>query len=195
MTPGATRNSRDSSRLEPTSTGTSADTPSAKASSGCAVTTVPSTTGANGSRLSARPPHLTGSGAVCTSTTRSEAAATRVSSSTAAISSRVGPVPRASARVRVTVRPTSWVRVCAAAPDWVIAWANSPLADGIDRSVVTLMAPADSPATVTRAGSPPKAEMFCCTHVRAATWSWRPRFAVPAATSASVNRNPSAASR
>ena len=42
-----------------------------------------------------------------------------------------------------------------------------------------LIAPADSPKTVTLAGSPPKAAMLSRTHSRAATWSSRPRLAVP----------------
>ena len=47
----------------------------------------------------------------------------------------------------------------------------------MDSSVVTLMAPADSPATVTRAGSPPNAAMLFCTHGSAASWSSSPRLA------------------
>ena len=195
IAPGATRNSRDSSRLAPTRTRTSEDAPAAKASRGCCGSTVPSTTGAKGSRLSASEPHFTGSGALCTSMTSSAATRIRVSRSTAAIASRVGSTPSASARVRVTVSPMSWVRVWAAAPDWVMAWANSPSADGIASRVVMLMAPADSPAMVTRDGSPPNAAMFCCTHLSAATWSWSPRLARPSATSDSVNRKPSAERR
>ncbi len=67
------------------------------------------------------------------------------------------------------MRAASGVSVWAAAPLCVMAWANRPSASGIDSSVVTLMAPADSPATVTRAGSPPNAEMLSCTHRRAAS--------------------------
>jgi hypothetical protein len=50
-----------------------------------------------------------------------------------------------------------------------MAWVNNPSASGIDNSVVTFIAPADSPATVTRAGSPPNAEMLRCTHCKAAS--------------------------
>ncbi len=39
------------------------------------------------------------------------------------------------------------------------------------------IAPADSPATVTRSGSPPNAAMLSRTHSRAASWSSRPRLA------------------
>ncbi len=67
------------------------------------------------------------------------------------------------------MRAASWVSVWAAAPLCVMAWVNKPSASGIPSSVVTLMAPADSPATVTRAGSPPNAEMLSCTHCRAAS--------------------------
>jgi hypothetical protein len=55
------------------------------------------------------------------------------------------------------MRAVSSVSVWAAAPLCVMAWLNKPSASGIPSSVVMLMAPADSPATVTRAGSPPKA--------------------------------------
>jgi hypothetical protein len=55
-----------------------------------------------------------------------------------------------------------------AVPLSTIARWNSPLARGIDSSVATLMAPADSPKTVTLPGSPPKAPMFSCTHSSAA---------------------------
>ena len=44
-----------------------------------------------------------------------------------------------------------------------------------------LIAPADSPKTVTLPGSPPNAPMFSCTHSSAATWSSRPTFAMPSA--------------
>ena len=52
---------------------------------------------------------------------------------------------------------------------------NRPLARGIASRVPTDMPPADSPAIVTLAGSPPNAAMFCCTHSRAAIWSSMPR--------------------
>jgi hypothetical protein len=45
---------------------------------------------------------------------------------------------------------------------------NRPFASGEARSVLTLQDPADSPAMVTRAGSPPKTLMFLCTHFSAA---------------------------
>ena len=41
-------------------------------------------------------------------------------------------------------------------------------------SALTEIDPADSPAMVTRLGSPPKAAMFFCTHRSAATWSSNP---------------------
>lgn len=40
-----------------------------------------------------------------------------------------------------------------------------------------LIAPADSPHTVTRSGSPPNAAMLSRTQVRAAIWSSSPRLA------------------
>ncbi len=53
----------------------------------------------------------------------------------------------------------------------MIALANSPLARGEVSSMCTEPPPADSPNTVTLAGSPPKAEMLRRTHFRAAIWS------------------------
>jgi hypothetical protein len=162
----ATRNSRASSRLEPISSGTFPPWPAAKEASGAAGSTAPSTVGANGSRLSVSCPHLAGSGAVCTSTTRSDAACTSFSSGTALIESRSAGTPSASARYPPTIRPSASVSACAPAPLCAMAWPNKPAASGIDSSVVTLIAPADSPATVTRPGSPPNAAMFSCTHRR-----------------------------
>ena len=55
-----------------------------------------------------------------------------------------------------------------------IARANRPSAAGTVMSVVTELAPADSPKTVTRSASPPNAPMFRRTHSSAATWSRNP---------------------
>ena len=48
-----------------------------------------------------------------------------------------------------------------------IPFANRPRASGEVIRYITLSAPADSPAMVTLAGSPPKAAMFSFTHVSA----------------------------
>ena len=53
---------------------------------------------------------------------------------------------------------------------------KSPRAAGIVISVVTEMAPADSPKIVTLSGSPPNAAMLSCTQRSAASWSRSPRF-------------------
>jgi len=55
-----------------------------------------------------------------------------------------------------------------------IARANSPRACGEAMRYMTLSPPADSPAIVTFAGSPPKAAMFRCTQRSASIWSSRP---------------------
>ena len=65
-------------------------------------------------------------------------------------------------------------RLAIAAPLSQIAPAIRPFESGDAISALTEIDPADSPAMVTRAGSPPKAAMFCCTHRSAATWSSRP---------------------
>jgi hypothetical protein len=59
-----------------------------------------------------------------------------------------------------------------------MAWPNRPAASGIDSSVVTLIAPADSPATVTRRVAAERGDVLC-THRSAASWSSRPRLAMP----------------
>ena len=48
------------------------------------------------------------------------------------------------------------------------------LESGDAMSALTEIDPADSPAMVTRAGSPPNAAMFCRTQRKAATWSSSP---------------------
>jgi hypothetical protein len=61
--------------------------------------------------------------------------------------------------------------------DWAMARRNRPLAASIASSAETTPAPADSPKTVTLAGSPPKRPMLSLTQVSAATASSRPRLA------------------
>ena len=68
-------------------------------------------------------------------------------------------------------------RRCCAAPLCRIARRNRPRAAGAPSSAPTLIAPADSPNTVTQSGSPPNASMFSRTQASAASWSRRPRFA------------------
>ena len=55
------------------------------------------------------------------------------------------------------------------APLWRIALWKSPRAAGTPSSVPMLIAPADSPNTVTFPGSPPKASMLSRTQARAAS--------------------------
>jgi hypothetical protein len=60
------------------------------------------------------------------------------------------------------------------APLCAIARWNSPLAAGDPTSAAVMLAPADSPNTVTLPGSPPNAPMFCCTQRNAASASSKP---------------------
>ena len=55
-----------------------------------------------------------------------------------------------------------------------IAPAIKPFDKGEAIWALTETEPADSPAIVTRRGSPPKAAMFRCTHRNAAFWSSKP---------------------
>ena len=57
---------------------------------------------------------------------------------------------------------------------------NSPAAAGATSRSIAQSAPADWPASVTRAGSPPNAAMLSRTHSSAAIWSSRPQFAAGA---------------
>jgi hypothetical protein len=69
----------------------------------------------------------------------------------------------------VRPRPLSYTDV--AGELWAIARLNRPAADGTASSVVTMPAPADSPNSVTRSGSPPKAAMLSCTQCSASSTS------------------------
>src|SRR5262245_43942390 len=60
------------------------------------------------------------------------------------------------------------------APDSPIAPAMRFLERGDAICALTEVEPADSPAMVTRFGSPPNAAMFFCTHASAAAWSSSP---------------------
>ena len=72
-----------------------------------------------------------------------------------------------------------------------MARANRPDAAGEASSASTDPPPADCPATVTRAGSPPKAPISSLTHSSAAIWSRSPRLdGAP-----SIHPNPSKPSR
>ena len=55
-----------------------------------------------------------------------------------------------------------------------MAPAIKPFASGEIICALTENEPADSPAMVTRAGSPPNAAIFWFTHCSAAAWSIRP---------------------
>ena len=68
---------------------------------------------------------------------------------------------------------------------------NNPAAAGTPGSAAQAPPPADWPATVTLAGSPPNAAMFSCTHSKARIQSSTPRL-----TGASgISRKPGAPSR
>ncbi len=103
-------------------------------------------------------------------------AASRSGRAVAAKASAVAGTFRREA-IRRTMARTFSRGSTSGAPLCSAACAKSPAARGAPSRAPTLMAPADSPKTVTRAGSPPKASMFSRTQVRAAIWSSRPRLA------------------
>jgi hypothetical protein len=98
----------------------------------------------------------------------------RASTSAASSASVIGP-PSTASTARVVTAACAGVSRCDPPPLWLIARRTSPRGRTASRSH-TLSAPADSPNTVTLAGSPPNAEALSRTHSRAATWSRRPRF-------------------
>jgi hypothetical protein len=55
-----------------------------------------------------------------------------------------------------------------------MAWLKRPFASGEVMSTAIDTAPADSPNTVTRSGSPPNAAILSFTHSSAAIWSSKP---------------------
>ena len=114
-------------------------------------------------------------------------------------SGRPSPARLAAVASQPAASPSSLVTMAASAgsaaawtePLCEIALANRPRARGSDSSVVTLIAPADSPKMVTLPGSPPNAAMLSRTHSSAAIWSSSPRLAGTSGSSA----NPSTPSR
>ena len=92
---------------------------------------------------------------------------------------------RQAAAVAATVQPACAAKAspadCASAagreaqlPLSMMAALNSPRAGGELISAHIDQPPADSPAMVTRPGSPPNAPMLRCTHRSAASWSSSP---------------------
>lgn len=98
--------------------------------------------------------------------------------------------PIRSANAAVTCRASAGV-LCSPGTEWAMARRNRPRAGFIVRRAATEPAPADTPPTVTRPGSPPKAAMLRCTHSSAAIWSRNPRLGG----ASSRNANPSAPTR
>ena len=96
------------------------------------------------------------------------AAAASTAGSTADSSAAVGRRPSSGAHTQARPAARSGVQNV---PGTLCATARrkSPAAAGIASSAATQPAPAGSPKTVTRPGSPPKAAMLSRTHARAAT--------------------------
>ena len=80
-----------------------------------------------------------------------------------------GVIPISANRSRVTRSALSRDATWAPAPLCRIARENSPRAAGTASRAATLMAPADSPKTVTCDGSPPNDDALAPTHSSAAT--------------------------
>ena len=112
-------------------------------------------------------------GALSTSS-RITCSAASTSAAAGAVKSRSAP-PSASATRPAATAASSLRTTLLDAGLCAMAAANSPAADGVAISVVTALPPADSPKTVTRPGSPPKAAMLSRTHSSAAIWSRSPR--------------------
>ena len=165
-------NSRYSSRLCPAIRSTPRPAPAASARHGATGSTSPSTTGENGVGVRLTGPHRSPWSA---GRTASEAAVSRAGSA-AANASAAGGSPASAAMAAVMSAASAGEKnvpgtLCA------IARRNRPSAAGMTSSDAIAPAPADSPNTVTRSGSPPNAAMFSLTQPNAATWSSRPRLA------------------
>ena len=161
MFPGSSWNSVTSSRLWPASSGISGRTAACAAASESG-TRSPSNHGAAGTV-----PGTACRTACCAASSRSGGTSHNRSPSFA-------PSPSSSAYRRATCSRTSdpWMRLYE--PLSMIAERNSPRVLGAVSSSDTDTDPADSPATVTRSGSPPNAAMLSRTHSSAAIWSRRP---------------------
>lgn len=81
---------------------------------------------------------------------------------------------------RVTV-PAVFAGFASGGPLCMMARSKRLAASGRASRAAIVIAPADSPITVTRLGSPPNAQMLRRTQRSAAIWSARPRFASPSA--------------
>ena len=146
--------------------------PAAAARHGATGSTSPSTTGENGVGVQATGPQRPKWSA---GRTASAAAVSRAGSA-AANASAVGGSPAWAAIATVTSAASAGEKnvpgtLCA------IALRNRPAASGMTSRAAMEPAPADSPKTVTRSGSPPNAAMFSRTQRSAATWSSSPRLA------------------
>jgi hypothetical protein len=170
----------------------------AAARSGSSVTTSPSVHGAHGIAI---PPLSTAATAVASRCPDSAPMPTVVTASWAA---RIVPTdsPSRASRSRVatpscsaiwaaTARTPAGVWVSVVLPLMQIAPRNKPRAAGTPSKVPHAPPPADWPAIVTFAGSPPNAAMFSCTHSSARTQSRTARFVGAPGTS----RKPPAPSR
>ena len=146
--------------------------PVATARHGAEGSTSPSTTGENGTRVRATGPQRA---RWSPGGTASDAAAS-VAGSAAANAAAVAGSPACSAMAAVTSAARAGEKKV---PGTLCAMArrNRPAAAGMTSRAAIAPAPADSPNTVTRPGSPPKAAMFSRTQRSAATWSSRPRLA------------------
>ena len=102
--------------------------------------------------------------AVCTSRMRASGALRRQSSVSGALAH-----PSSRANSSPAALPSSTVRSGVVQPALCMMprWKSPAARSGLASCRQTLAAPADSPATVTTPGTPPKAAMFCCTQRRA----------------------------
>ncbi len=164
----------NSSSVAPSTSGLSAPTPARIESIVGWVIRSPSTAGPHDSPSCSRT-WTPASGSRESGATALSCSSRMVSSVTDAKPSRVGATPARWASFADSVRARSRL-TSAIAPERAHAEWNRSWAAGIPSSVSTAPPPADCPAIVTRAGSPPKAAMLSRTHSSAAIQSRTPRF-------------------
>ncbi len=178
--PVGTVKSRNSSAVVPASSGMPAADPAAIRASGTSGTMSPSMVGKvlmiPSPPRTTLSPHRPGSGSRASWTATAVWASSSDCGSRAPRAAAVASTPRAAAIASVTRRASSGRATLVALPLWTTAPEKSPFAAGHAMSVATLMAPADSPMTVTREGSPPNAATLSWTQCSARSWSRMPRF-------------------
>jgi hypothetical protein len=170
--PPARKKNRPSSAFEPMSSG----------SSGCSCGERAGSVGRlAGSSTGSAPPRLPRNGPASSSSWAAMIAGAGTSRSAGSALTTSSPRPRAATSATVQRSATSGAPTSSCnGGESAATRETNPTACGWTSRCRALPAPADSPARVTRAGSPPNTVMFSATQRSAASWSARPQLALGA---------------